>query len=59
MASLAGTVTLLFAPSVALGAWAGLAVAALIPEPGAPDEPVGEDGMDASAVEASSREVTG
>ncbi|HAL30139.1 MAG TPA: hypothetical protein DCP20_05425 [Coriobacteriia bacterium] len=59
MASLAGTVTLLFAPSVALGAWAGLAVAALIPEPGAPDVPVGEDGMDAPSVEASSREVTG
>jgi hypothetical protein len=46
MASLAGTVTLLFAPSVAFGAWAGLAIAALIPEPGAPDEPVGEMGPD-------------
>ncbi len=46
MASLAGTVTLLFAPSVALGAWAGLAIAALIPEPGAPDDPVDQDGMD-------------
>jgi hypothetical protein len=46
MASLGGTVTLLFAPSVALGAWAGLAIAALIPEPGAPDELIDEAGPD-------------
>jgi H+/Cl- antiporter ClcA len=46
MASLAGTITLFFAPSVALGAWAGLAIAALIPEPDAPDDPADEGGMD-------------
>lgn len=38
MRSLAGTVLMLLAPSAALGAWAGLALAARIPEPVRPRE---------------------
>lgn len=44
MQSLAGTLLLLFAPGIALGAWGGLALAARVPD-GVPAEPAAGEGV--------------